>query len=237
MGFSGVTGRGSSIDTANDTSISRNPTSNIIVGQLLFACGVTDNYATVAGASNEHTVTDGKGNLWIKIAEYTQTSGVSSDGCTVSTFGTRVTTQINTTDAVTLILANAVFQKCFALVEATVTAGNTFAVEQVGTGFNATEASVSSIPSREYLLLGHGGAEGGDATKTPDADYTELHDIRSAGTGFPVNQHVVYRIATLTDDTCTSTTWEGGTDWMFTLAALYETTPSAGNPWYAYQQM
>jgi hypothetical protein len=77
------------------------------------------------------------------------------------------------------------------------------------------------MTSREYLLVGHGGARGSDNAKTNDADYTEQHDLRNRNNAAAVTQHVVTRIATLTGDTCTSSAWTN-TFPMFLLHALYE---------------
>src|SRR5512140_966072 len=119
MAFSAVTGRGSTSETGSDTSIVLNPSANLTVGKLVFVVAVTDNYVTSDGASAQHSLADDKGNGWRKISEYTETSGVAADGVTISIFGVRITTQILTTDAITLTLANAVAQKILACFEAT----------------------------------------------------------------------------------------------------------------------
>jgi hypothetical protein len=166
----------------------------------------------------------------MKIGEYTDTDGAAADGCTVSMWACVVTTQIDTTDSITLTTADAVTNKIISVFEATMASGSKIGVEQVGTGQTAIQASVSSLPKREYLLVGHGGSEGNDNTKTSDVDYTERFDLRTgAGTAATeIAQHVVTRIATLTSDTCTSTGWTN-TNPFFMLAAIYEVRPDNRN--------
>src|SRR5512139_1245248 len=102
MAWGTPTARGSATEEVSDTSISMNPSANLTVNLLAFVCCVTDNYVTTKGASSQHTVTDAKSNLWRKISEYTESDGVAADGVTISIHGARITTQINTTDTITL---------------------------------------------------------------------------------------------------------------------------------------
>jgi len=225
--FSGITARGKATESSSDNSISVSPSANLTVGKLIIVNCVTDNdsVAVSDGPSSRHsTVADSKSNSWGKLAEYTDSDGAAADGVTISTWASKITTQITTSDSITLTVAANVTEKIISVFEVTLGLGGSYAVEQIGVGQSAISASVSSMPSREYLLVGHGGAEGTDSTKTPDSDYTERFDLRTGSYGSKVTQHVVTRIATLTDDTCTSSAWTN-TNPVFLLFAIYEFIP------------
>lgn len=220
MAFSGITVRGSAIEAVSDTSIQVHPGADLTIGKLVVVNCVTDNDSTAIadGPSARHSsVADGKGNSWTKLAEYTDSDGAAADGVTVSSWATKISVAILTTDYITLTVASAVTCKIISVFEAVLGAGGSYMVGALGVGQSAISASVSGMVSREYLLIGHGGAEGTDSSKTPDADYTERFDLVSTS----ITQHVVTRIATLTADTCTSTTWTN-TNPVFLLIALYE---------------
>lgn len=230
MAFSAITTRGSATEKVSDTSISLNPSANLTVGKVVIVQCATDNDSTAVsdGASTRHSLSDSKGNTWTKISERTDSDGAAADGVTISLWRTVITTQINTTDTITLTCSSAVTNKIISCFEATVGTKSTIAVEQVGVGQSAISASVSSLPSREYLLVGFGGSEGNDNAKTPGTNYTERFDLRT-GSGTASTEictHVVTRIATLTSDTCTSSAWTN-TNPVFLLAAIYEVPNTA----------
>lgn len=225
MAFSAITTRGSNTEQSSDSSIAVSPSANITVGKIVLVNCVTDNDSTAVadGVSSRHTsVTDTDGNTFTKISEYTDSDGASGDGVTISTWICKVATQIDTTDAITLTVASNVTDKIISIFEVTSSLGNGIGVEAVGVGQSAISASLSGLKTgREYLLLGHGGSEGTDNSKTPDADYTERFDLRTNSSGNAIAQHVVTRIATITSDTCTSTAWTN-TNPVFLLFAIYE---------------
>lgn len=227
MAITGITARGSAVSNANGTTLSVNPSANIVVGEVLLAASASDNDQTTDGVSSLHTISDSKGNTWYKITEYTETDGASNDGVTVSLWGSLITTQINTTDTVTLTLGASKTDKILTIFEATIGAGKRLVLQQVGVGQNAVSASVTSLPSREYLLVANFGAEGEDTAKTPSTNFTELYDLITSTTGvLDVNIaiHVQYRVATLTSQTATIADWTF-TNAMATLSALYEADP------------
>jgi hypothetical protein len=102
--------------------------------------------------------------------------------------------------------------------------GISVAADDPGAERRGPEAAVAGMPSREYLLVGIGAAEGSDTSKTPDADYGERFDFGSGGTSV----HVVTRIATLTADTCTTTTWVDA-NFIFSLTAFFLNAGVGGN--------
>jgi len=229
MAFSAITARGSLTEKVSDTTIAVSPSANLTVGKVVVVVCTTDNDSTATsdGASTRHSLADSQGNTWTKAAEYTDSDGAAADGVTHSVWWAVITTQIGTGNTITLTTSSAVTNKIISIFEATKASTSTIAKETVGVGQGAISASVSSLPLREYLLVGAGGSEGNDNTKTADADYTERFDLRTgSGTAATeVAQHVQTRIAKVTSDTCTSTTWTN-TNPIFLLVPLYEVFPA-----------
>lgn len=222
MAFSAITARGSAVRAVSGASTSGNVNANIVVGRLLIIGCSTKNNATADGASTTHTsITDAAGNQWDKVAEYTETeAGAANDGTTVSIWKSIITTQINS-GAALVVNHGTNNHGIITFLEATISSAGV-SLEQLGVGQGAISAAVASMPSREYLLYACFGAEGSDQTKTPDADYApENFDLRSANSATATTIHVQSRIATLTDDTCTSTAWTN-TQPIALLAAFYE---------------
>lgn len=222
MAFSTPIARGSAVSILVDNTISMNPSAALAVGRFIVVGCSTANIQTTDGASNNHsTVADSKNNVWTKHEERTETAGAVADGTTVSIWSTRVTTQIETTDTITLTTSGTIDDKIITATEVQCAANMKVELAQVGLGPNAIQATVSGLPSKEYFLIGVFGAEGSDNAKTPDADYTERHDLRSRNSAAATTIHVQTRIATLTTDTCTSTGWTN-TDPYALLAAFFE---------------
>ena len=224
--ISAVTARGSSVQgTGNVSSITVTPTGTITVGKMAFLAVATDNSATVDGCGEtSHSVEDTAGNTWTRILECTETDGAVDDGAKISLFATKVTTQLTTSNTVTVTFQSSRSDIIAMLFEATVTAGNTLEVAQTGTGQNSLTAAVSSLTSREYLFLYHAGAEGEDAAKSPTTNYTELFDIITTTSGaLDVNiaAYVQTRIATLTSSSALPTAWTF-TNAISSLTALFE---------------
>ena len=222
--ISSVTFSGSAVSDASSTTVTVTPAANLTAGKLVVVASMSDNNDTADGATTFHSISDSKSNTWTRVSEYTETDGAADDGSTVSIFATKITTQIDTTDTITLTLGTAKTDKIITVTEATLGAGTGWVIEQVGVGQAAISASVSSLPSREYFLFSAGASEGEDVTKTADADYSEQFDSRTSSTGaldINIAGHVQTRVATLTTDTVTSTAWTN-TNPIMLLAAIYE---------------
>jgi hypothetical protein len=225
MPFSSPTSRGSASSGANGASIGFSPTAALVLGRLVVVTVVTDNFATPTGPTTRHsTLVDTKGNVWHKLFEHTHSdAGAANDGCTVSVWYSVLTTQIETSDTITCSWTGNQINRLICGFEVTMS-GGAIAVEQSNVSVLGTEAAVAGMPSREYLLVGIGAAEGSDTSKTPDADYGERFDFGSGGTSV----HVVTRIATLTADTCTTTTWVDA-NFIFSLTAFFLNAGVGGN--------
>src|SRR5574341_1371608 len=222
--------RGNTSEKTSDTSIAISPTANLLVDEIIFVFCETDNSATTQGETTNHSLADSKGNTWTKLIEFTRTAGSANDGVTASLWATKVTTQINTTDSITLTLASAVTAKLIQLQKTRVAAGKTFSfVNKASAGANSTSPSVtlSGLTSAEYLWFALYGWEGvaGDAS-TYDADYTAFGASGTSGGSAVSNvaDESGYRIFTGTSDTF-APTLGNARDWAACLVAVEEYTP------------
>lgn len=211
-------------ERVSDTSIAFSPAAAITVGKIACLSAITDNAPTSDGPSTQHAVTDTDGHVWTLICEETETDGAADDGCTISLWMAKVTSEIGTGDSVTLTLDDARLSKAVQLWEFTVGAGNTFAFETPAIDHAGTGATLASLPEREYLFVGMAGGEGEDLLGTEDSDYTTLDVTISSTTGVAdtnVALLTATRIATLTGDFYNPT----GYNWtnpMDILVAVYE---------------
>ena len=146
--ISSVTFSGSAVSDASSTTVTVTPAANLTAGKLVVVASMSDNNDTADGATTFHSISDSKSNTWTRVSEYTETDGAADDGSTVSIFATKITTQIDTTDTITLTLGTAKTDKIITVTEATLGAGTGWVIEQVGVGQAAISASVSSLPSR-----------------------------------------------------------------------------------------
>lgn len=190
MSFSAVTGRANGSATSSGTTLSVSPAANITVGKLVFVCSTTDNYVTSSGSSGEHSISDSQSNVWTKVAEYTNSDGVAADGITVSVFWSVITTQISTSDTITLTCANSVEDKLVCVLEATISVPGISVLFDVE---NTNTAKVTGLSLLEgYLFLGCAGGEGYDTTKSSTTDFTEVYDLATTVSG-GIGSYLQYR--------------------------------------------
>lgn len=225
MSFSAVTARGVTNERTLDNSIAVSPDAAIAVGRAAFAVVIGDNISTTGGNTTDHTVTDTDTHTWTRVYEHTVTAGAADDGFTLSLWMTVVTSEIGTSDSITCTFAANITSKCIHIFEATMGAGNTLAVEAFDTDDGgAAGATLASMTSREYLLIGTAGRENEDTNWTADSDYTTLQESISSAAGATTSNVAVgegYRIATLTGDTFFPGALGAG-DKTIILAAIYE---------------
>ena len=104
MAFSYVNERGDYDAKGASATTAVDVTADIAAGQLLAVILVTDNASTSSGNTNDHTgMADDQGNSYTKVYEYTQASGVATDGVTTSLWFSELTTGLTTgaSDSVT----------------------------------------------------------------------------------------------------------------------------------------
>ncbi len=239
MTITNVGAVGSAQNKTAGSSIVVNPTATLDVGDIIFARCVSDNLGTTTADSTEHTVTDSKGNTWIRDKERRFSAGAADDGVVISLWRCKITTQILTTDTVTLTLTSSRTSKGIDLHKWTVDAGNSLAVRAVvasnGTG-TAVSIGVTGLTSTvTYGFLGTLGAEGPTSdTFTSDPDAGWFSHTAGGTTGGTATGNVASRqqrrLATPSLSSGTAETWNPtlGTsrDWAGFLIAYEEYTPA-----------
>lgn len=220
---------GTASEKTSDTSLVFSPTNQLDAGNAAVLWVAIDNISTADGVTSDVSASDSKGNTWTKIREQTETeAGVALDGATGALFMCRgIATTILTSDTITISLSGNSTAKGAVVWEYSLAANMQLTLEQVvftsGSG-DVASISVTSLPSREYLLV-HLIAMENITALTEDADYTEITETGPTGGAGDTNVTVSggWRIATLTTDTIDAATTPDREHVQF-LAALYETS-------------
>ena len=99
-----VTSHGGASTKTPGTGLGFSPVSTIPSGDVFVVFCVSDNIDLITGATNTHVVTDNtSSSVYTKISEFTNSpGGVAGDGLTISMWITQVTTQILSSNTVTL---------------------------------------------------------------------------------------------------------------------------------------
>jgi hypothetical protein len=171
----------------------------------------SDNLATSAGDTNDHTsVSDSQSQSWTKLGETTQTGGAAADGVTVSVWQRRTGVNLTTSDTVTVNFSAAVVAKCARIYEFTVgndlqLAGTVQTAQNTGNGY--TSVSISGLPSKEYLFFRGLGKESASNTEiTPTTNYTVIGTVRSGNNSTnSVFSRGEWRVVTATGETSNPT--------------------------------
>lgn len=207
MAFASVGSMGSVVTPKSDGTTSvLTAAATAEVGNVVAIMSAWDNEATVDGETSQLSLADSAGNTWIKVAEYTRTTGAANAGVCVALWVCVVTTQIDSgSDTFTVTSTSSRTAKATHGWEYTIDASEIAVEDYTVDGADSGDppaVTLSGLTSREYLLL-HVGAEGRGATWTEDGDYTERFDIETTGGGAAsnVNLWMADRIATLTGDT------------------------------------
>lgn len=170
------------------------PTSAVPVGKLAVLLAVWDNTdGTNADDTSFLSVTDSKGNTWIRAGEAQRSAGVALDGLLAGEFYSVITTQIETTDTITVThssvlgaakgLTLTAFNRDTA--KGVEVAGKAYVRAAAATSYSVT---VSGLTSEPHLWVGQNGIEGTPFdTNTRDTAYTEITQgaaaFWGAGTG------------------------------------------------------
>jgi hypothetical protein len=206
MAFTSPTARGQANSTASSTTLTVTLNANVVVGKLLIAGCVSATVGAPAnGATTTHTVSDPQHGNWTRHGEYSTGNATSGAGTTVSIHSKLITTEIKTSNLVTLTTSGNATDKEIGLMEASYS-GQTVALQEIVAGAaNAITVSSSTLPSDEYLAFYVGGARGSDTSKGISG-VSEVYDTRS-GTGTNTAMHIGQSVWTGTNLTATSSTW------------------------------
>ena len=212
------------------TTLAATPSSTLAVGDLLIAIMASDNVGTVDGDTTAASFADDKGNVWTRLWETTRTGGSGNDGVTNAAFYCVITTQIETTDDITMTTPS-LTNRQFTVEHFTITGADVSASGIVTARGSSDTPSVTSgaIASAEYLWIGSVGIEGKDSDGfTQDVDFSNLTQAGNSA-GSPTGNTAVrggYRIATQTSDTY-NPALGSARDWATGIAALEESGESS----------
>jgi hypothetical protein len=161
-------------EMVSDTTLAFSPTAAVPVNKLATLPVVWDN---VDGDNADDTanlgVTDSKGNTWLRAAECQYSAGGVLDGVLVGLFYSVITTQIETTDTITITSSAVGTAKGCTL--ATFNRDTSKLIGVAGRGYErvaasaAYSATVSGLPSEEHLWVGINAIEN-DPSNTNGAD-------------------------------------------------------------------
>ena len=212
MSIAFVAHRGSNTNKTSGTTISVSPSANLAVGALIIVRCTSDNIGGSTGETDWHAISDSKGNTWTKIREHTPTSfyGSGTDAGSVATHSTyvsKLTVAITTSDTITLTIDSAVTAKTIAIEEFSVPEDKIFSViKSVVSADNQTyDLSMTVSVNQEYLWIAHTGEEPryDSGSHTQDSDYSGALTIGTTGGGLRSNvgSHWGHRVFTGDMDT------------------------------------
>lgn len=232
MAFAAVGSLGSTTDkTSGTATLQLTVAATAEVGNLVAVFAAFDNEGTT-GETSQLSLASSPSNTWTKLKEYTQGASGNSDGITVAMWVSRITTQLTSgSSTITVTSTSNRTAKAMAAYEFTVggavafggVSGTDYQVDGGASGNDPAAMSLSGLASRQYLLLHVNGEERG-ATRTADADYTEIFDAVETSGGSAasnVSLFAAYRIATLTGDTVDAASATDG-EYAQIVAAIYE---------------
>lgn len=241
MSFTSEGGRGTATRTSvassnQDLTLSISPTSDIPAGQLLvvwFAADSTHDPGNPASTElNERMAChDDAGNLYATIAA--RTDGGSNIYSMGAIFISRLDFDLTTADSITVTwrAVTGGGKAAISLHEFSTDPDLRWAVTDrgpttsTGRASDPSSISLSSLESREYLLLHALTVEGPDTDAyTWDTDYTQIAGAGTTGGADTDNIHLRggWRIATLTSDTVDVTSDTADRDWTQLFVAVTE---------------
>ena len=164
--------RGTGTDFVSGTSFGFSPTANFTAGNYAILVAVCDNVDTDEGVTTDLSITDSKGNTWVKDREQTEANTAAATGVTVAVFHALMSSAVLTSDTVTLTVSSAVVAKGAGLFEVSIGGGNVLSLASAngnnaaaGTSFSV---AISGLTSKEYLWVGVPSAEASSSTGQAD---------------------------------------------------------------------
>ena len=219
-------------ETSQNTITSATLPNTIQVGRLVVIAAAINNIATADGETSDITsITDTKENLWIKAGEFTNTvGGAAGDGATCAIWYSLITTELTTSDTITVnfsanTTAKVIFGRVFSLI-----AGNTVIATSLQTLANdnadAGSMTISGLNSLEYLFYRAIASETDVFTWTLTSGYNANAQGGQSGTGGSEKNHMSvnseFRILTGTSSTSDPTMTDTTADRASLFIAFYE---------------
>lgn len=198
-------------EKVDDAALAFSPTGAVPVAKLAILPVVWDNVnGTSANDTTILSAADSKGNTWIRAAECQFSAGAALDGVLVGCLYSVISTQIETTDTITITSTANGTSKGATLVTFNRDTAKTIAVAGKGyeriTAAAAYSAAVAGLTSEEHLWIGINGMElGSTNTNGVDTTFTTILQGASSefGTADPngIGARAGYKIATDTGET------------------------------------
>jgi hypothetical protein len=200
-------------EMVSDTTLAFLPSAAVPTTKLAILPVIWDNVSTSSADDTTFlSVSDTKSNTWLRAAESQYSAGGVLDGLLAGIFYSTITTQIETTDTITITSTAVGTAKGATLVTFNRDTAKTVGV--AGRGYQriaastSYSASVSGLASEEHLWIGLNAIEG-DPTNTNGADVAYTLITQGAGNSFGpagggdtnVGARCAYLISTGTSET------------------------------------
>jgi hypothetical protein len=205
-------------ESVSDTTLAASPTAAVPVGKLAVVLVVWDNVDTDnAEDTDKLTVSDTQSNAWARAGEAQYSAGGVLDGVLAGIFYSVITTQIETTDTITITSSANGTGKGATLLTFNRDTSKSIVVAGKGyqriAGSDAYTVTVSGLPSEEHLWIGVNGMERGPASVNgAGLGYTLITQgtdsaFGAAGGGgdLGIGARAGYKIATDTGETYAAT--------------------------------
>jgi hypothetical protein len=234
MAFGTPASRGTANSIVNGAVLSMSPTQAIPVGSIALCTSGFDNITVADGATTDCVVTDSVGNTWELLDEYTNGAAGAGLGVGRSQWFTKVTTEIGTSDTITMTLTAAVDSRAMAVAEVTVGSGMTVEVagednSNINITGTAPSTTIGALASQEYLFtVGYAGE-----TSTSSGTFTNYTKVAgvTANSGVSdtsIRVELFTRVLTGTGDTAAGANFGTARDKTFWMAALKEVAAGGG---------
>ncbi len=219
-------------DTAITLSIAGAPKG--AVGDVFVVAVAFDNIATADGETADVTVTDDRGNSYVRAKEFQNGNGAAGAGAGVAIFYSILTTgAVNTITATfgSAVTAKAMSGRHFTKTDPDASlAGST---AQADDAVDPSAITLSGLASQQYLWVHTLAGEGPDTDAyTWDADYSQFGGIGTTGGADDTNMHIRsgFRIFTGIGDTVDVTSDTADRDYAQVFVALREGLGAAPQP-------
>lgn len=200
----------------------------VVVGSIVIVAIAIDNRSTADGATSDVTsVSDARGNLYVKAGEQTNTvGGAAADGATISVWYSKITTQLENNDTVTTTYSGNVTAKACVLLRVVADALSAIAIDGTVQTLNNDNAdagsmSISGLTSREHFYLRAIASETDVATVASATSGYSAAQASNSGTGGSEKGHMSLSLEHIVETSTGSTSDPTMTDTTADRASLF----------------
>jgi hypothetical protein len=198
MAITSAGNRGTGASTADGTTLNiTHAAVSSTVGQCVILTVACDNVGTTDADHDEiQGITDTGSNTWSKLGEFTNGQGASNAGTTVSVWMSKITTQLDSGNTITVTFKNTIEAKTASAWAFDVGANKTLSVVQTDTsvvdaGNGWGTATISGLSSLERLYFHGLSKESNSLTQiTVTSGFTAITNQRS-GSGATATEQIV----------------------------------------------